>query len=243
MDPYLYLYFHEKTNDRTEGGLVNIPVDTKKWPKDWTSSDYKTYPRLDKIFPDNQAVNSNFTNLLSKRSSSSSKISSQTITLTDLFFLLESGYGLPNKTNMKQHTVPSGGGRYPLELYVSIWGSVPGLSSGQYHYCAHESALTKLPSRVVTKTDVAAFTPYSWVKDCHGVIIISAVMGRSIRKYGSRGYRYILLEAGHVGQNIALAATERNLSVRPMGGITETFFEDLLELDLSSERVVYAIVF
>jgi SagB-type dehydrogenase family enzyme len=114
---------------------------------------------------------------------------------------------------------------------------------GSYHYDVINHQLDILDLLYPNENDIPLFTKYSWMKDAKGVILISSVFNRSVKKYGSRGYRYILLEAGHVGQNICLAAAERNLSVRPMGGINEEYFENILSFDISRDRIIYALTF
>jgi SagB-type dehydrogenase family enzyme len=243
MRPFLYSFFHEKTNDRGEGGLVAIPKDSNLWPESWKKPEYKRYSRSPKITLPDTAVESGLSSLLLERTSAIAQVGAERMSLEDVSHLIQSAYGIIEREGVNHRTVPSGGSRYPLELYVSVWGEVDGLERGQYHFDVLGRALSTLPSDALTPADISSFTNYEWVHQAKGVILLSAVMNRSVQKYGSRGYRYILLEAGHAGQNICLAAAERKRAVRPIGGITETYFEDKLQLDVTAERIVYAIVF
>ena len=110
-----------------------------------------------------------------------------------------------------------------------------------YHYNTKEHAIDTISEKKISREDVAQYTSEEWAKNVHGAIIITAVFDRTVRKYGSRGYRYILLEAGHVGQNICLGAAELGFSARPMWGVNEEQFEELLQLDSAHEAVVYAL--
>jgi SagB-type dehydrogenase family enzyme len=73
------------------------------------------------------------------------------------------------------------------------------------------------------------------------MICIASVFHRTIGKYGSRGYRYILLEAGHVAQNMLLAGTEKDMNIIPIGGVDEDVIERTLGLGSPKERVVYTL--
>ena len=50
------------------------------------------------------------------------------------------------------------------------------------------------------------------------VILIAAVMERTMWKYGQRGYRYVFFDARHLGQNLYLAATASHIGIAAIGG-------------------------
>jgi SagB-type dehydrogenase family enzyme len=75
------------------------------------------------------------------------------------------------------------------------------------------------------------------------VLLITAVVDRSMHKYGDRGYRYILLEAGHSAQNMCLAAASMNLGALPLGGFFDGFAAELLEIDQEHEVILYGLGF
>jgi SagB-type dehydrogenase family enzyme len=60
-------------------------------------------------------------------------------------------------------------------------------------------------------------------------------------KYGQRGYRFTLLEAGHVGQNLVLAATALGLGSVAVGGFFDCRVEELLSVDGVNESALYAV--
>jgi SagB-type dehydrogenase family enzyme len=59
-------------------------------------------------------------------------------------------------------------------------------------------------------------------------VLFTAKMDRTTRKYGERGYRYALFEAGHAMQNLCLGAQSLGLSCRPYGGFIEDKADELL---------------
>ncbi|MGI9518742.1 MAG: nitroreductase family protein, partial [Pirellulaceae bacterium] len=73
------------------------------------------------------------------------------------------------------------------------------------------------------------------------VLCIAAVFLRSQKKYGPRGYRYVLLEAGHSAQNICLAATEQGLGSLCMGGYVDSILNRILGLTPDESGVVYSV--
>jgi SagB-type dehydrogenase family enzyme len=72
--------------------------------------------------------------------------------------------------------------------------------------------------------------------------VITAMFWRSRFKYGLRGYRFALLEAGHVVQNIALAATALRIPALPLGGFYDRRVDDVVGADGLDEATVYAVL-
>lgn len=73
------------------------------------------------------------------------------------------------------------------------------------------------------------------------VLVITAVFERCLAKYGDRGYRYILIEAGHVGQNAMLSCESLGLASLPLGAFLDVRLSNLLGVDDGAEMPVYAI--
>ena len=64
---------------------------------------------------------------------------------------------------------------------------------------------------------------------------------RSRFKYGQRGYRFALLEAGHLAQNVLLAAEALDLGAAPIGGFYDRQLAEFLEIDGVNEGPLYVI--
>ena len=73
------------------------------------------------------------------------------------------------------------------------------------------------------------------------LVVVTAVFWRSRIKYGLRGYRFALLEAGHLVQTIQLAATDLGLSALPVGGFFDRRLDELVGADGLDEAAVYAV--
>ncbi|MBB2909820.1 SagB-type dehydrogenase family enzyme [Streptosporangium becharense] len=134
-------------------------------------------------------------------------------------------------------TVPSGGALYPLELYV--WArDVTGLGRGLHHYDPTTHELHDLgpfeAGGCFVQKDLVAAAP--------AVVLVSAIFQRSAYKYGERGYRFVLIEAGHAVQNAVLAACGRGLAAVPVGGYFDRELDALMGLDGLHESVVYTLL-
>jgi SagB-type dehydrogenase family enzyme len=71
--------------------------------------------------------------------------------------------------------------------------------------------------------------------------VLSALFQRTRWKYRERAYRYILLEAGHIGQNLYLAATSMGLGGCAVGAFLDDKLNTLLGLDGEEEAALYLI--
>jgi SagB-type dehydrogenase family enzyme len=142
---------------------------------------------------------------------------------------------------MVTRPVPSGGGLYPLELYV-IALNVSDLAPGIYHYAAFSHLIERLregrmPSQLLSQL----FMGQPYVAEASLVVVLTAVFDRSLWKYEDRGYRYVLFEAGQVAQNINLASTALGLGSVNLGGFFDVDLAGLLQLDSDEEAALYAV--
>ena len=137
--------------------------------------------------------------------------------------------------------VPSGGALYPLEIYV-VTRSVAGLPRGVFHFDPERRVLEVMRDEDVADELGAAMPAPELLGDASAVIFVTAVFWRTRFKYGLRGYRFALLEAGHVMQNVLLAATALDLTAFPLGGFYDAAVEELLGVDGVDESVLYGAV-
>ncbi len=160
--------------------------------------------------------------------------------------LLSASYGLtrkaqfPDQTSYLCRSVPSAGGLYPLEIFA-LTQRVEGTVDGLHHYDVLNHALEPLSVGVAFEDFRSAMLAYPFVQDANVIFFLTAVFGRTQKKYGPRGYRYVLLEAGHSAQNICLLAAQSGLGSLCIGGFFDTKVNRLLRLDPAKEGVVYAV--
>ena|SRR5438128_2227060 len=168
------------------------------------------------------------------------------VSLADLSSLLFAAYGILGRRSigpleLLERGVPSAGGLNPLELYVLV-RSVSDLAPGVYHYnsTTHGMELRReslVPELLITYL----FMGQSYAASAACVIVVTGVPQRSFPKYGDRGYRYMLLEAGHVGQNLTLTAVALNLGVCSLGGFFDDELGELLRLDAREQPLLYCL--
>jgi SagB-type dehydrogenase family enzyme len=136
---------------------------------------------------------------------------------------------------------PSAGGLYPIDTYV-IASRVQGVDSGIYHYNPILGALEHLPSRSVEAVLRDGFFWQDFVLSSSVVVVLVAVFDRSVAKYGERGYRLVILDAGHAAQNILLTAEQLSLGAVAVGGFCDDALAVDLGLDGISEAVIHTVV-
>ncbi|MEL6681864.1 MAG: SagB/ThcOx family dehydrogenase [Pseudomonadota bacterium] len=182
---------------------------------------------------------------LAKDRRSCRNFSDTPMTLATCAGLLRSAYcvfdpGSGSSNTMLRRPVPSAGALYPLELYALV-RSVEGLSPGIYHYDTIGDDLAALDGSNWPNSATNAFLSWDCVHDAPLILCLGAEFARTQAKYGPRGYRYVLFEAGHVAQNICLVAEEKGLSTLCMGGFYDDVLNRLIGFDGSQEAVLYAI--
>ncbi len=132
--------------------------------------------------------------------------------------------------------LPSAGGTYPLETFVLAWraeapfgGQVLYLDPGQHAVLP----VAPLPSWESLAESVG-------IEEAPAAIVLFvAIPQRVLRRYGERGGRFLLLEAGHLAQNVLLAATHLGLHSLPLGGLHDDFMQTLVGLPRADAQVVY----
>jgi SagB-type dehydrogenase family enzyme len=147
---------------------------------------------------------------------------------------------IPGHPPLPLKMAPSGGARNPYEAYVYAV-NVAGLPAGLYHYSALEHSLAPVASGPIPPPGVM-LTGQHWADDAAAVVFLVANFNRMAWKYGHpTGYRVVLVEAGHIAQNVLLAATEHGLSGVPTTAVADSLIESSLGIDGSSSDVVYAL--
>ena len=167
------------------------------------------------------------------------------INLRDLSTLLHFSYGetRDNKDtgfSRPVRVVPSGGGLYPLEIFFYS-GHVPDLEVGVYHYNPSKHHLRFLNPGEKTQEIAQAVVYPDLIKNSALLIFITAVFERSVFKYRERGYRFTLLEAGHVAQNLNLVSLGLDLGSVNVGGYFDREIDDFLGLDGVNHSTIYMI--
>ena len=134
-------------------------------------------------------------------------------------------------------TAPSAGALYPIETYLVV-NNVKGLDPGVYHYSIRAHQLEQLrPGNFGRQTAATALGQGMCATACV-VFVWSAVFERCKWKYGQRAYRYIYLDAGHIAENLALAATSLNRGSCEIGALYDDHANAIIGVDGIDESVI-----
>ena len=167
--------------------------------------------------------------------------------LSDVGCLLHAAYGTTHELDVgapglgpQLRSVPSGGALFPLEVYVLPW-RVEGLPGALYHFDPLRRVLERLRQGELEDDVRRAMVYDDAALGCGALFVVSAMFWRTRFKYGLRGYRFALLECGHLVQNLLLAATALDLAAVPLGGFYDRRLDELLGIDGVNESALYAV--
>ena len=139
-----------------------------------------------------------------------------------------------NEVKRGFRTAPSAGATYPLEVYVVVKeGGVIDLKAGIYHYNVFLHALELVKIGDFSEELAEAALGQRWVRDAMINLIIVAIYDRTTARYGDRGYRYVHMEVGHVGQNIYLQSCVLGLGTVAVGAFHDDQVREILSVPLN----------
>lgn len=165
----------------------------------------------------------------------------QALSQEELSFLVWTTQGVKSVTNrpVTLRTVPSAGARHAFETYLVI-NRVEGIKPGLYRYISLEHALLPIDMNEEIAEKVAeACLQQNQVTKSAVTFIWVAVTERMYWRYGERGYRYLHLDAGHVCQNLYLAAEAIQSGVCAMAAFDDDQLNAVLHLDGQEMWVIY----
>jgi SagB-type dehydrogenase family enzyme len=158
---------------------------------------------------------------------SAREFSASPVSLEQVGQLLWAAQGITDPRGLR--AAPSAGALYPLELYL-VAGKVADLAPGVYCYRPQRHALERVAEGDKRAALASAAHGQSWVGQAPIVIVMTGVYGRTTRKYGERGVRYVHVEAGDAAQNVLLQATALGLRSVVVGAFRDDAVRDTLGL-------------
>jgi SagB-type dehydrogenase family enzyme len=149
---------------------------------------------------------------------STRKFSSKPVNARDIAGLFWTSYGFQENRDKiwkygeeKTLTVPSGGGLYPLVLYLVHLKDEQDLKKGIYRWNNQVQGFDRLKYQSDIENLEGIITGIESLKNATGLMIIAADYERVSSKYANKSYPLVLLEAGHVMQNAYLYCAERGI--------------------------------
>jgi len=167
------------------------------------------------------------------------KFRPEPISLGQLGYLIWASTGVQRAEHGYEfRTAPSAGALYPIETYV-VANEVRKLERGLYHYGIRNHELERLRTGDLRHAIAMAALGQEMCASASAVFVWTAVFERSKWKYLQRAYRYIYLDAGHIAQNLALAAVSLGLGTCQIGALFDDEVNKILGLDDAHEGVIY----
>lgn len=201
---------------------------------------YKTYPNAEKIQLRIEKIpqTDGFFQILSKRRSQR-RYTKGALTKEEIALLCFSVQGVTAKAGpYLLRTYPSAGALYPLEIYLALNYSKE-IAPGLYHLEVKSFSLEKLREGNFGTILKNLALGQAFLETASCVFIWSAILRRTLAKYGDRGLRYIFMDIAHSCQNLLLAAEAIGLKACPIGAFLDEELNDFLGLDGKEECVLY----
>jgi SagB-type dehydrogenase family enzyme len=131
---------------------------------------------------------------------------------------------------------PSAGALYAGEVYV-LAQRVHGLEAGLYYYDVLSHDLVELRRGSRLDAIRAALEGADDPATAAAFVLLTNVFHRYHRQYADRGYRYALIDTGHIGENLRLATLAAGLASSHAPRFADDVLNDLLEVDGREEAV------
>ncbi|MGB7992640.1 SagB/ThcOx family dehydrogenase [Methanoregula sp.] len=163
------------------------------------------------------------------------------LSLEELSFLLWCTQGIKkvHGTQATFRTVPSAGARHAFETYLLV-NDVDGLEPGLYRFLAISHSLQRISIDPSIHIDIAhACFDQDFIMRCGVAFLWTAVPYRMTWRYGERGYRDLHLDAGHVCQNLYLAAETVGCGVCAIAAFDDDVMASLLGIDGINQFLIY----
>lgn len=212
---------------------------------DWTKKPevYKVYPDHRKIdLPEFLEIGENINISLFqslKQRKSIRQFSKEPLSQEHLSYLLWASTGVQREElGYEFRTAPSAGALYPIETYLMV-NNVEGLEKGVYHYLIKTHQLDEIKLGNFGKEISLAALNQVMCSEAAVVFVWTAIFFRSKWKYSQRGYRYVYLDAGHIAENLALAATSLNLGSCHIAAIFDDEVNSILDVEGEEESAIY----
>jgi len=210
---------------------------------------YPTRPQIELPRSSRRFGGRRLRDVLRTRRTRRGEFSPHPVTLRQWGALLELACGLTGRVTHPQfpdvvqdlRAWPSGGALYPLEVYVAVLTSDE-LERAVHHYQPQTHRLAQLaPCPDLDRLQTLVYADGLW-PNASALLVLTAVFARTQVKYGERGYRFVLLDAGHLAQNILLVAEDLGLAAIPLGGFDDQGLGAALGLNAGDEAPLYAIL-
>ena len=152
--------------------------------------------------------------------------------------LLWAAQGITEKSGFKR-SAASAGALYPMDVYVVAGkDSVAQIEAGVYHYEPKGHMVSLVTGSDLREALSRASLSQMWMAKAPVDIVITAEYSRATIKYGKRGVRYAIIEAGHIGQNLFLQAEALGLKAGIVGAFHDNEIIRVMNIPSSHEPLL-----
>lgn len=171
---------------------------------------------------------------------SSRRFDGKAVTLAELSYLLWATAGYREPVRKRLRHAPSAGNRQPIETYVVVFACAE-VPSGVYRYHAlrHELILVSDDTHQLRERSAQAARDQDFAGNGALNIIFSAIPYRTEWRYDYTAHRVILIDVGHLCQNLYLAVAALDLGCCAIAAYDQKLSDQLIQADGEEEFVVY----
>lgn len=198
--------------------------------------------------PEPNPINKTFDEVIRKRSSGRKyqgiPLSDQELSdlLSSLRVTRRSISSLNEKAELLHRTYASAGALYPVEIYV-LRPDETYTNWEAHNYSPKNHTITLVNASISHEKIEEAIQNYDGLAKTMGaVVVLTGVFERSLHKYGSLGYRFALLEAGGILQQLGLATAGLDLKGLAWGGSYDNAINEILKIDGIDESLLNCFV-
>jgi len=162
----------------------------------------------------------------------------QILVLDQVSQLLWTAQGITEDSGFKR-AVPSAGALYPMDVYAVVGqDSVEQIEAGVYQYEPKGHSLSLVTKRDLRDSIARAALSQMWMAKAPINLVITAEYRRVAVKYGNRGIRYAMIEAGHIGQNLFLQAEALGLKAGIVGAFHDKELIEIMKIPRTHEPLL-----
>lgn len=236
-DGELLTYFHQATQIE----LSTNPPKANRIPPEKSLEDKYNFPFCSKFSTQTMPIDWNenleaLENTIFRRRSTRA-FTGGNLTFDELKALLDFTY-------QPQHYVDQGLDAFPdyfdlslIETFIAVSG-VDGLEEGCYYYAPKAQELRQIRFKNFRRELHFLCLNQDLGRDAGAVLFHTADLKTAVAKHGDRVYRYLHMDAGHLGERLNLAAIRLNLGVSGIGGFFDDKVNEVLGIP-TDEAVLY----
>lgn len=124
-----------------------------------------------------------------------------------------------------------------LKTFIAV-SNVEGLDPGCYYYNPQRMELRQIRFKNFTEEIQYLCLGQELGGKASAVVFHTVDLAKAVERYGERAYRYLHMDAGHLGERLSVACMQLGLGVSGIGGYFDDQVNDLLGIP-EAEAVVY----